>query len=306
MTLPQSAVDHYRQQQAITVATAREADRAWSTMTDDFDASWSRIAGSVFKTVGAGQLAAAASGVAYVGNVLSETGVNAPPVAAVEPQRFVGGTRDGRPLETLLDGAVVKAKTAVGQGLSTSAALDSARGWLQGVVMDSVRDANRQAVGAGMTVRPTLQGWVRMLNPPSCKFCIILAGKWFRWNQGFQSHPECDCRHIPSQESSAGDLTIDPLAYFRSVDARAQDRIFGKNDAQAIRDGANIFRVVNIRSRGLANDALKNTPGRNRGWQSRRWGPPSKMTVDDVYQAASNREDAIRLLDENGFTRVLR
>jgi hypothetical protein len=301
VTLPRTAVSHYRQQQAITVATAREVDGIWSTMSDDLDASWSRIQTPLFETVGAGQLAAAAVGIDYVGAVLDETDVVAPAVATVNANRFVGGTRDGRPLETLLQGAVVKTKEAIGSGQDVRAALTLARGWLQDVAMDSVRDANRQAVSGAITVRPRVGGWVRMLNPPACKFCIMLAGKWFKWNQGFQSHRLCDCRHIPSQESAAGDLTIDPYAYFDRLDEKMQDRLFGKRDAQAIRDGADMYRVINIRSRGLADDALKNTPGRNRGWQSRRWDSPSKMTVDDVYRAAKNRDDAIRLLTKNGF-----
>ncbi len=301
MALPRAAVSHYRQQQAISVETAVAVDRMWSQMTDEFDQSWDAIRTGVFETVGAGQLAAASTGLDYVGRVLRETGVEAPAVASVNAQRFVGGTADGRPLETLLDGAVVTAKTAVGAGASPRVALAESRTWLETVVLDSVRDANRQAVSSGMTVHPRLQGWVRMLNPPSCKFCIMLAGKFFRWNQGFQAHPHCDCRHIPSQESTAGDLTIDPYAYFRSLDEKTQDRVFGKADAQAIRDGADMYRVVNIRSRGLADDGLKNKAGRNRGWQSRRWDTPSKMTIDDIYRAATGRDDAIRLMSENGF-----
>lgn len=35
-------------------------------------------------------------------------------------------------------------------------------------------------------------GYVRMLTPPSsCDRCVILAGRWYRWNQGFERHPMC-------------------------------------------------------------------------------------------------------------------
>lgn len=185
---------------------------------------------------------------------------------------------------------MVRAKDAVASGASAAAALQQARGWLQGVVLDTVRSANRDAASAAIAVRPAVQGWVRMLNPPSCKFCVTLAGKWFRWNQGFQSHPGCDCRHIPAQEAAAGDFTIDPYAYFRSLDQKMQDRIFGKNDAQAIRDGADIYRVVNIRARGL---------GTSR--QASKYGTPSRMTVDDILATAKGRDDAIRLLGREGY-----
>lgn len=288
--LPQTAVSHYRQQQGLAVAAAGEADRLSSSMTPDFDASWAAISGAVFETVYAAQIAAAATGSAYVGSVLAETGIAASAVAEVSPQTFGGYASDGRPLDSLLQGSVVRAKEAVASGATATVALQQARGWLQGVVLDSVRSANRDAASAAITVRPTVQGWVRMLNPPSCKFCITLAGKWFRWNEGFQSHPGCDCRHIPAQEAAAGDLTIDPYAYFKSLDPKMQDRLFGKNDAQAIRDGANIYRVVNIRSRGL---------GTSR--QARKFGTPSRMTVDDILATAKGRDDAIRLLAQEGY-----
>jgi hypothetical protein len=300
VTLPRSAISHYQQQQVVTVETAREVDRLWAGMTDDFDASWATIRQRVFETTAAGQLVAALAGSAYVGRILDETDVDAPAVARVDPQRFIGGTRDGRPLETLLDGAVVKTKEAVGQGIGTVAALGSARDWLHTAVMDSVRDANRQSVGANMTVRPTLQGWVRMMNPPSCKFCISLAGKWFRWNTGFQSHPHCDCRHIPSQESRQDEFTVNPRGYFDTLDEATQNRIFGKADAQAIRDGADISQVVNVRGRGYSPTQLRKAAKR-RGWQSDRFGNPPLMTVDEIYAAARNREHAIELLGENGF-----
>lgn len=301
MALPQTAIDHYRQQQQIAIRTARDVQNLWRGMPENFDLGWTEIGAEVFTTVIAGQLAASSTGLAYVDAVLAEQGIAAPADVQVNPARFQGGTRDGRPLESLLHGAVYNAKTAMRDGGTTATALAGAATWLEGVVLDVVRDANRQAVAAGYTARPAVGGWVRMLNPPSCKFCIVLAGKFFRWNQGFQSHPDCDCRHIPTAEAAAGDLTIDPYAYFRSLEEKQQDRLFGRNDAQAIRDGADIYRVVNIRSRGLADDALKNSAGRNRGWQARRWGTPSKMTIDDIYSAARSRAHAIELMGENGF-----
>lgn len=295
MALPRTAVDHYRQQQAIAVAAAQEVDRMWSAaMTGEFDQSWGQIAAPVYETTVAAQIAAASTGMAYVGTLLAETDVDAPPVAALAPQAFAGSAPPyGAPLDTLLDGSVVRAKQAVSTGMTAVAALSQARSWLQGAVLDSVRFANREAVAAEITVRPAVQGWVRMLNPPSCKFCINLAGKWFRWNEGFESHPGCDCRHIPAQEAVAGDYTVDPYAYFRSISSTEQDRIFGKRDAQAIRDGADIHRVVNVRGRGLA------TPKR-----ARKFGTPGKKTIDDIHrEAGGNRERSIELMRSEGFTR---
>jgi hypothetical protein len=289
--LPRTAVDHYRRQQGIAAEAVREVDRAWSTMTDDFDGSWAAIAAPVYETTVAAQIAAASTGASYVGALLAETDVNAPPVAALDPRGFAGmAPPDGGELATLLDGSIVQAKQGVRSGLTAGAALHEARGWLQGVVLDSVRFANRQSVSASIAVRPAVTGWVRMMNPPSCKFCITLAGKWFRWNQGFQSHPGCDCRHIPAQESAANDLTVDPYAYFHSLDEKAQNRLFGRNDAQAIREGGDIYRVVNVRGRGLSTST-----------QARKFGAPSRMTVDDIFAKAKSRNEAVALLSREGY-----
>jgi hypothetical protein len=294
--LPATAVDHYRQQQAISVATAQQVERLWRTVGDDFDLGWARIGPAVFAAVIAGQNQAAATGLAYVPAVLAEQGIDGSAVARIDPHRFAGGTSEGEPVEYLLGAAPIKAKVAMGTVPDSAAALIAGGEWLTQIALDAVRDANRDATAAQMGVTPAAGGWVRMLNPPSCKRCVVLAGKFYRWNQGFQRHPRCDCRHIPSRESLAGELTVDPYAYFGSLDAKGQDRLFGKADAQAIRDGADLYRVANVRMRGLAK-----ATGR-RGWQARRYGTPSKMTIDDVYAAAGgSRDEAIRLMRENGF-----
>lgn len=297
MPLPQSAVDHYRQQQRISVATAQQVAQLWRAgMADDIDLGWSRIAQPVFTAVIAGQVSAAATGLAYVPAVLDEQGIESVQVARVDPQRFAGGNSEGTPVEYLLGFAPIKAKQALGAGVDLAGALLTAGTWLQGRVLDVVRDANRDATAAGMTVTPTVTGWVRQLNPPSCKYCVVLAGKFFRWNEGFKRHPGCDCKHVPTTESISDNLTVDPYRYFRSLNSQDQDRIFGPTDAQAVRDGADIYRVVNIRDRGLAK-----ANGRA-GWQSRRYGAPSKLTIDDIYDVAGDsRETAVRLMRENGF-----
>jgi hypothetical protein len=297
VTVPQTAAEHYRLQQALSAAAAAQASTIWRAAAgDDFDLAFSRASSSLFAVVVAAQTTAAATGLAYVPAVLAEQGIDATSVADVDPARFAGGTSEGMPVEHALAAAPIKAKEAMGRVASTALALQAADDWIQAITLDAVRDANRDATAAGMAVRPAVGGWVRMLNPPSCRRCLILAGKFFRWNQGFQRHPRCDCRHIPSREAVAGDLTVDPYAYFRSLDKPAQDRLFGANDAQAIRDGADIYRVANVRMRGLAR-----VTGR-RGWQARRYGSPSKMTIDDVYAAAGDdRAKAVELMRENGF-----
>lgn len=290
MALPQAAADHYLQQQAIAVLAANTILAAWRRMGEDFDAGWALIQSDVLAILEAAQLAAARSAQPYLESVLYETGQVDLPVGIIQPRAFAGTASDGRPLDTLMYGAVTTAKTAVDAGLDADSALARASGWLSMTVLTQVADAGREAVSAGMASRPAVSGWVRMLNPPSCPRCVILAGKWFRWNEGFSRHPRCDCRHIPSSEQVAGDFTTDPYEAFKNLTREQQDKEFGANDARAIRDGGDIYRIVNVRNRGLATA---------RG--ARLYGTPSRMTIDDIYRAAGTRTRAIAAMAEQGF-----
>lgn len=244
--LPQSSAEHYREQQRLTVATLVATRRAWGRMAPDFDASWRAVGPRLMVLTSAAQLGAARSGVAYVPRVLAETGITDDPVGEVNPRGFAGVAGDGRPLDSLLYGAVTTAKTAAATQAPPEALARGGR-WLDKAVQTAVADAGRVAVGVGIAARPALTGYVRMLNPPSCSRCAVLAGEWYRFNEGFLRHPRCDCRHIPASESMAGDLTTDPRAYFDSLSESEQRRIFTNSGAQAIRDGADLGQVVNAR-----------------------------------------------------------
>jgi hypothetical protein len=131
-----------------------------------------------------------------------------------------------------------------------------------------------------------------------------LAGKFYRWNEGFERHPQCDCRHIPTTENLAGDLTTDPMAYFDSLTPAEQDATFGAAGAQAIRDGADMGRVVNARRNGgvrkaqlFGKSAFITTVGTGRGG---RGGP--RIMPETIYAiAGEDRAEAIRLLRVHGF-----
>ena len=290
-TPPDAAADHYQQQQRLGAITASGAKRLWSQIGDDFDAGYARIESRMLELVTAGQQAAAATGAAYISKVLYETEQVDLPVTTVDPASFAGTAADGRDLGGLFYGSVTTAKEAVKNGASLDAALLQGRNELVKLALTTVADANRESIGAAMGARPAVEGWVRMLNPPSCGRCAILAGKFFRWNAGFQRHPRCDCRHIPASEALAGDLTTDPYAYFKSLSGAEQEKLFGRIEARAINDGADIYRVMNTKTRGLA------TGGR----QAVKYGTPSRLTVDEIYRQAGHRTNAIRMMTEEGY-----
>ncbi|WP_116201277.1 hypothetical protein [Amycolatopsis circi] len=113
------------------------------------------------------------------------------------------------------------------------------------IVLSGIRDTGRAAIGAAMWSQGALH-YVRVLNGVTCARCAVLAGRRYRVS-AFQRHPRCDCRMVPAAEEPAESWAVDPKDYFRSLSTEAQNRVFTAAGAQAIRDGADISQVVNVR-----------------------------------------------------------
>lgn len=237
-----------------------------------------------------GRVASVRVALPYTDAVLGETGQPGEPVGRLNPSRFVATAPDGRQLATLLDESVIATKSAVKGGSTVREALVAGGLHLTRDVLTVLADTRRQVYHADIIQRPRVSGYARMLNAPSCSRCVILAGKWYGWNKGFQRHPRCDCLHIPASEATAEGISIHPRDYFDSLSKEAQDKTFTKAGARAIRDGADPARVVNINQRGLGTAKAR-----------RRFGTPSRLTVDDIYRVAGTRENAIRLLTTEGY-----
>lgn len=291
MQTPTSSAEHYDVQQKIGLTTTAAVGKLWQRMGDEFDSSWQAIREPVLTVVRNGRLAAAAQSVGYVPQVLAETGQTAKPVGVIVPAAFVEATPAGSDVGVYLDTAVTRTKQAILTGADTASALQSGGSWLTSAVLTMIADTSRDVVSADIAQRPTITGYVRMLNAPSCARCVILAGKWFRWNQGFLRHPNCDCRHIPASEDISGSYLTDPYEYFKSLTVRDQERLFGKNEALAIREyGADIYRTMNIKMRGL---------GTAKG--NRIYGTPVKRTVNDILANDPSRKFVLENLEYHGY-----
>ena len=148
---------------------------------------------------------------------------------------------------------------------------------------------------------PVRIGWVRMLTPPSCDRCILLAGRWYRWSEGFERHPMCDCRHIPSSESDSRSLLTNPEAYFDSLTEQEQNEAFGVSHAEAIRLGADMGQVVNSHTRKGAVYVADGTEYTFEGTGKRpkrgQQGAILRPTVWQIYrEAKGDREAAKQML----------
>jgi len=329
VTVQQVASSFHDELQTAAAGTAARVAGLWrqvdpSAIID----SWAELLPEAVADVAVGQAAAATTGSTYTASIVREQGLDFP-VREANPRALSGVASDGRPLETLFALPAHQTVGRIGRGQGTQEAMESTRRHLMMFAATQAQDAGRQSASVGMVGTRQLGGYRRQLTPPSCARCAILAGKWFRWNQGFQRHPSCDCVHVPSVGESAdvgGLETFDPQAHFNSLPAAEQDRVFTQAGAQAIRDGANMNLVVNAR-RGLRTTAaygrkisttLEGTTSRamsarimnqeldvqfgrrRQGDRSRRINVP-RLTPEQIYADASSREDAIRLLGRFGY-----
>lgn len=290
MSVPLESVEQYERQQVIAVLTAKSMQNVWLQAGENFDAAWIGLRRQIIARLQLGRAASVHAAMPYTANVLGDTGQRGTPFGALVPSAFLEAEPNGMPVGTTLSATPIKAKNAMRAGATIAEALAAASSFIGGVALTMLADTRRDVYQADMVQRPRVSGYVRMLNPPSCSRCVVLAGKRFLWNQGFQRHPRCDCIHIPAAESVAGDMTVDPYAYFKGLSEKDQSRYFGKIEAQAIRDGADISRVVNFGSRGLGTAA-----------GNARFGTPFKRTLEDIYGRGGTRNVIVSDLQYHGW-----
>lgn len=292
METPKTTIRQYDRQQQIAALTVAALRRLALRLGEDFDAGWWQVRSQAVQTLQLGRAAAVHAAIPYTSQVLAETGQAGAPVGAVVPSRFLSSAPSGLDVAETLDALPVKAKRAVAGGASSTMARAAAASWLGRVAVTMLADTSRDVTQTDMITRPKVTGYVRMVSPGACSRCIILAGKRFLWNQGFQRHPNCNCRHIPAAEALAGDMTTDPYAHFKSLSEAEQNRVFGRAQAKAIRDGADIYRVENIRMRGMS------VAGRG---DLVKYGGRTQRTLADIYMRDPNRQFVIENLQHHGY-----
>lgn len=312
MTVQDVALGHYATTLAIQTAAVRAAQREWAKMpesgapADLQEAYVSKIGPAILAILILAQLSAAEESDGYLGDILAAL-VSAPeaPWAKINPTGFAYEAADGRPLDTLLLEPLITTQAALTRGASPATALATGGLQLGRIVSTEVRDASRTADQVALVARPQVSGYIRMLTPPSCARCVVLAGRFYRWNAGFQRHPNCDCIHVPATEDvlDRADSLTDPRAAVLAGEVQG----LSKAEEQAIRDGADVAQVVNSRRgmytaggrkfttegtsrRGFAAGRLRSTTGRQR------------LRPESIYKVADgDRDEALRLLKLHGY-----
>lgn len=265
--LPATAREYARASRLEQQAALAAIRRQWRRMGSDFDASWAAILPTLLAIIGTAQRRAAELADAYIPAVLEETGQtrSIPAAAETRIESFVGVTGAGIAVADQISLAPIRAKQArqsriSSDGLTTTMlpgateaqALVSAGQWLTATTGTILSDTGRAVESTGMATR-SVGGFVRMLNPPSCGRCAVLAGRWYRMRDAFDRHPGCDCRHIPASEAVSGDMTLDLHAYLDSLDEAGQVKVLGsKANLEAWRDyGAEPQQIINAYRGGI-------------------------------------------------------
>lgn len=250
-TLPQAARKHHSLSALIARRAVREARKVKKQ-------GYAAVAGVVV----AHQLASAQESEKAVGEILREIGFSPSPEARI----------------------VLPAYTSPGASFVRMAEATVSDFEFDRLVASLVQEAGNAAEQVATVTREGV-GWVRMLTPPSCSRCVALAGRTYRYSDGFLRHPGDDCVTIPAPE---GDATFapDPVELLRA----GQVTGLSKADQEAILDGADFGQVVNIRrkksSLTVAGESLA------------RAGRP---TPAGIYRMAADRAQALELLQRFGY-----
>lgn len=242
MALERIAQKHYRRSSSTTRQVVEAVLAIWNaTGPSGFRDELVRAAG----LLAAGQLSQAVQAAAYLAALTDWYGMDAAPTTVV-PRAFAGTSSAGAPLTDVLGYAITRAEVLSDAGADLATATTSATATLTRIAANETTQAGVSAERIGMVGQSDFSGYARILSPPSCGRCAVLAGKWFQWNTGFARHPGCDCRHVPAP--AAADVTqvrADPRAYFNALSPAQQDHYFGRSEAEAIRGGADLAKAVN-------------------------------------------------------------
>lgn len=334
------ALGYYIQQQTLSRSTAEVVQTAWREL--DYLAlmeSWSAPGGpgdTIVDTVVAAQLTAAGSADRYIDMIVTTEGASSTWDGHPDPAAFSGQASDGRPLTTLLTQPLWTTSALVDAGMPGQDAMDRGLAQLIRMVVSETADAGRGATGVGIVSNRRTVGYTRMLSPPSCQRCVILAGRVYGSMNAFKRHPRCDCVHMPStvMNPNSGRLT-NARAYWDSLTEDERNTTFGAGGAQAIRDGASITATVNARRSPYTASAGRLSVRATRDGITRRsWfyhteqrlaeaqghgpfhvrgnedGLPSfqlrtpRLLPEEIYkQAGFDREKAVALLTRHGYIR---
>lgn len=243
------AVARVKYQQRVAERAARSVLASWELLSrGELEAQWRRTAPRVKLALVTSQRLAALGAQEYVESALSAQGAGGSSLALVPADALAGYAMDGRSLEGALAQPFNGVRDDLARGHDRAEALRRGEERMLRLVAGELGDTARTADGLAIGLEETARGYVRRVNVPSCGRCIVLAGKFFRRNEGFKRHPKCDCTHVPVERSWAAPS---PEQLLDRMTPAQREASLGKTNARAVAAGADPAQVVNAR-RGMS------------------------------------------------------
>jgi hypothetical protein len=294
---PEAAAEFYaRTQRIVAAALMALRSRLPGFRASAIDASFAVLLPDLVTVLAAMQLLTVRNVATFLPQLIDELGLDAPAVADLQAPAFLGAS-SGVPLETLFDTVPEQAKMWSGQGASLDDIEARAGSLLEGIFETQLADTSRAATSVSITARPAVTGYVRMTSSGACGRCIVLAGRFYRYNADFLRHPRCHCYGVPATRQAGRGISSSPEEMFNRLSSQEQIRAFGKANAQAIRDGADISRVVN--ATGRQSGMTSTISGVKVTTEAAANG--LRLVPEAIYKLASTRDEAISLLTKYGY-----
>lgn len=155
---------------------------------------------------------------------------------------WLGWNGDGQPVGAMLMDTASHGRQAMAAGLGADVARTRILNALVTMARTCVADTQRSAsmVAARSCNRHAMP--IRVLNPPSCGRCVILAGST---KGAFERHPNCDCTCIWA-EDAPDEAYTSPTLYLESLSDEELAHVLGsKANARAWQEGADLNQLVN-------------------------------------------------------------
>ena len=313
MTRSLQAVDTFHRRVAAGEAVAvRAARHAWSRVDkNNIRGSWARVKQPLVNILSDIQEQAVDAGLDANVDVMAEIGQYSAPEALVDSRAFSKFSSGGVPLDEWIDRPAIRALEFIKEGVGVDEALGRVSGLFSSSVATNLADVIRQAQQADIAARKNM-GFIRCCNADACKWCIVLSGKIYRYNTGFERHMNCHCYHLPVNLDDVGsvmDIAPSPIELFNRMSESEQNKTFGMTGAKSIRAGADIGQIVNSKldstritksSRSYFALQLKDKGFTLPSAKDKSRKPFRRLTVDECW-ASGSRKEAIQRLKNNGY-----
>ncbi|MFG3660247.1 hypothetical protein [Streptomyces sp. NPDC047706] len=316
----------YGQVTSVIRAVVEQVQALWkgmspATVEDDLGGA---AGAAIVAAVAEGQLSVADAAQAYIAAQMAAQGGAALAEATLVAAAFAGIAPDGGPLETLLFLPAIGVRRRLAAGMTPDEAMLGGLADMARYASTAIADTARSADQVGMAANRNCVAYVRVVQLPACARCIILSGQMYRYSEGFDRHPNCDCQTLPLREEEWPNVPT-PRQLFAGMSEREQRRVFTVDGAKAIRSGADLGQVVNARRgmdlagvrgrsyrptttegitrRGLYGRQMRRAGGDFARYQGQRYSQSTtpRLTPQEIFRQASGRDEQVELLRRYGY-----